>query len=31
MINEGWKAYFELGNNSKSIDFWVWEKKETLV
>jgi hypothetical protein len=26
MINGGWKAYFGLENNCKSIDFWLWEK-----
>ena len=35
MINGGWKAYFGLENNCKSINLVMWDKKkfffETLV
>jgi hypothetical protein len=29
-INGGWKAYYGLGNNYKSTDIWVWDKKKLL-
>jgi len=35
MINGGWKAYFGLENNCKSVNLVMWDKKnflfETLV
>jgi hypothetical protein len=27
-INGGWKAYYGLENNCKSIDLWLWDKKK---
>ena len=30
MINEGWKAYFGLENNYKSVNLVMWDKKKFL-
>jgi hypothetical protein len=30
MINGGWKAYYGLENNCKSMDLWIWDKKKLL-
>ena len=30
MINGGWKAYFSLENNHKSIEFWLWDKNKLM-
>ena len=30
MINGGWKAYYGLENNWKSLDLWSWDKKKLL-
>jgi hypothetical protein len=30
MIIGGWKAYYGLGNNYKSVDLWSWDKKKLL-
>jgi hypothetical protein len=29
-INEGWKAYYGLENSCKSVDLWLWDKKNLL-
>jgi hypothetical protein len=29
-INGGWKAYYGLENNCKSMDLWLWDKKKLL-
>jgi hypothetical protein len=29
-INGGWKVYYGLGNNCKSTDIWIWDKKKLL-
>jgi hypothetical protein len=29
-INGGWKAYYGLENNCKSMDLWIWDKKKLL-
>jgi hypothetical protein len=26
----GWKAYYGLENNCKSVDLWIWDKKKLL-
>lgn len=31
MISGGWKAYFGLECNCKSIDLWLWDKKKPLL
>jgi hypothetical protein len=28
-INGGWKAYYGLENNCKSMDLWLWDKKKS--
>jgi hypothetical protein len=28
-INGGWKTYYGLENNYKSVDLWLWDKKKT--
>jgi hypothetical protein len=30
MIIGGWKAYYGLENNCKSVDLWSWDKKKIL-
>ena len=30
MIIGGWKAYYELKNNCKSVDIYIWSKKRFL-
>jgi hypothetical protein len=30
MIIWGWKAYYGLENNCKSVDLWSWDKKKLL-
>jgi hypothetical protein len=29
-INGGWKTYYGLENNCKSMDLWIWDKKKLL-
>jgi hypothetical protein len=31
MIFGGWKAYYGLENNCKSIGLWIWDKKKLLI
>jgi hypothetical protein len=28
-INGGWKAYYGIQNNCKSMDLWIWDKKNS--
>ena len=30
MITGGWKTYYGLENNCKSVDLWSWDKKKLL-
>jgi hypothetical protein len=30
MFNGGWKDYYGLENNCKSVDLWLWDKKKGL-
>ena len=30
MINEGWKAYFDLKNNCKLVNLVMWDKNKFL-
>jgi hypothetical protein len=30
MVNGGWKAYYGLGNNYKSMDLWLWDMNKLL-
>ena len=30
MIIGGWKSYYGLENNCKSVDLWIWDKKKLL-
>jgi hypothetical protein len=30
MINGGWKSYYGLENNCKSMNLWLWDKKKLL-